>query len=406
MSNYGLEEPKGSLRSRKTDTQTVVKPPRALKGKSLDLFTTGAIDIPFFALTIALLTIGLIMLFSASYPYALQKYGDSYYFFKRQMIFAVLGIVVMLIISKFNYRYLKLINLPLLGFTLLCLVVVLFWHTDVGDFKRWIPLGPITFQPSDVAKFSIIIVLADYCSKHFKDMKKIKTGIVVPLIIVAVFCGLIYLEHSLSCTILVFCIGASIMFAAGSDWRLFAVGLGIVAAVIAVVVLKPEMLMNYAGERITAWLDKSYEPTGARWQTNNSLYAIGSGGLFGVGLGNSKQKYLYVSEPQNDFIFSIVVEELGLFGAAVIIILFGLLFARGIWIALRCKDKFASFVVVGVMAQLAVQTILNIMVVTDTLPNTGISLPFFSYGGTAILILLFEMGVVLAISRKTNQKRV
>ncbi|MCI5515711.1 MAG: putative lipid II flippase FtsW [Oscillospiraceae bacterium] len=406
MSNYGLEEPKGSLRSRKTDNQTVVKPPRALKGKSLDLFTTGAIDIPFFALTIALLTIGLIMLFSASYPYALQKYGDSYYFFKRQMIFAVLGIVVMLITSKLNYRYLKLINLPLLGFTLLCLVVVLFWHTDVGDFKRWIPLGPITFQPSDVAKFSIIIVLADYCSKHFKDMKKIKTGIVVPLIIIAVFCGLIYLEHSLSCTILVFCIGASIMFAAGSDWRLFAVGLGIVAAVIAVVVLKPELLMNYAGERITAWLDKSYEPTGARWQTNNSLYAIGSGGLFGVGLGNSKQKYLYVSEPQNDFIFSIVVEELGLFGAAVIIILFGLLFARGIWIALRCKDKFASFVVVGIMAQLAVQTILNIMVVTDTIPNTGISLPFFSYGGTAILILLFEMGVVLAISRKTNQKRV
>ena len=406
MSNYGLEEPKGRLRRRKTDNQTVVKPPRALKGKSLDLFTTGAIDIPFFALTIALLTIGLIMLFSASYPYALQKYGDSYYFFKRQMIFAVLGIVVMLITSKLNYRYLKLINLPLLGFTLLCLVVVLFWHTDVGDFKRWIPLGPITFQPSDVAKFSIIIVLADYCSKHFKDMKKIKTGIVVPLIIVAVFCGLIYLEHSLSCTILVFCIGASIMFAAGSDWRLFAVGLGIVAAVIAVVVLKPELLMNYAGERITAWLDKSYEPTGARWQTNNSLYAIGSGGLFGVGLGNSKQKYLYVSEPQNDFIFSIVVEELGLFGAAVIIILFGLLFARGIWIALRCKDKFASFVVVGIMAQLAVQTILNIMVVTDTIPNTGISLPFFSYGGTAILILLFEMGVVLAISRKTNQKRV
>lgn len=406
MSNYGLEEPKGSLRNRKTDNQTVVKPPRALKGKSLDLFTTGAIDIPFFALTIALLTIGLIMLFSSSYPYALQKYGDSYYFFKRQMIFAVLGIVVMLITSKLNYRYLKLINLPLLGFTLLCLVVVLFWHTDVGDFKRWIPLGPITFQPSDVAKFSIIIVLADYCSKHFKDMKKIKTGIVVPLIIIAVFCGLIYLEHSLSCTILVFCIGASIMFAAGSDWRLFAVGLGIVAAVIAVVVLKPELLMNYAGERITAWLDKSYEPTGARWQTNNSLYAIGSGGLFGVGLGNSKQKYLYVSEPQNDFIFSIVVEELGLFGAAVIIILFGLLFARGIWIALRCKDKFASFVVVGIMAQLAVQTILNIMVVTDTIPNTGISLPFFSYGGTAILILLFEMGVVLAISRKTNQKRV
>jgi cell division protein FtsW len=196
------------------------------------------------------------------------------------------------------------------------------------------------------------------------------------------------------------------MFSGGTDWRLFAIGVGVIVAVVIVVVLNPNVLMEYAGDRITAWLDKTYEPLGARWQTNNSLYAIGSGGFFGVGLGNSKQKYLYVSEPQNDFIFSIVCEELGFFGAAVIILLFALLFIQGIRIAMRCEDKFASFIVIGIVAQVAIQTIFNIMVVTDTIPNTGIALPFFSYGGTALLMLLFEMGVVLSISRKANHKKV
>ncbi|MBR4241574.1 MAG: FtsW/RodA/SpoVE family cell cycle protein, partial [Eubacterium sp.] len=205
---------------------------------------------------------------------------------------------------------------------------------------------------------------------------------------------------------LVFLIGASIMFCAGTDKRLFYIGVGVLAALIAVVILYPEVLMNYAGNRIVAWLDKSFEPRGLRWQTNNSLYAIGSGGMFGVGLGNSKQKFLYVSEPQNDFIFSIVCEELGFIGAAIILLLFALLFIRGIQIAIKCKDRFGSFIVIGIVSQVAVQTIFNIMVVTDTIPNTGIALPFFSYGGTAILMLLFEMGVVLSISRKSNQRKV
>ncbi len=404
MAGNNLEPPRRRYGgTEQSGSDTVVK---ATDSKVSKWFSVGAIDIPFFAITIALLTIGLIMLFSASYPYALQKYDDSYYFFKRQLIFAAVGVVAMLLMSKINYRKLLLLNYPLLAFTLLCLVVVLKWHTNVGDFKRWIPLGPFTFQPSDVAKFSIIITLAAYVAKNFKDMKRIKTGTVIPLAIIAVFCGLIYLEHSLSCTLLVAAIGVSIMFAGGSDWKLYAIGIGLVVAVVALVILNPDLLMNYAGERITAWLDKSYDPIGARWQTNNSLYAIGSGGWFGVGLGNSKQKYLYVSEPQNDFIFAIVCEELGLVGAAIIILLFGLLFARGIWIAMRCPDKFGTLVIVGVMAQLAVQTILNIMVVTDTIPNTGISLPFFSYGGTAIMMQLFEMGVVLSVSRKTNQRKV
>lgn len=375
--------------------------------KKSDILTLGGFDIPFFAIVMALLTIGLIMLFSASYPYALQKYDNSYHYFIRQFAFAFAGVIIMLIVSKVNYRLLKIITVPLLVVTIGLLLLVLVYHTDVdGGFKRWIPLGPITFQPSDIAKFTITLTMASYFAKYGQYVKKAKYGIIYPIIIIAVFCCLIYLEHHLSCTILMFCIGACIMFAAGSNWKIFAAGGGAVVAVAAVVIMFPNVLMNYAGNRIQAWLDKSFEPLGARWQTNNSLYAIGSGGFFGTGLGNSKQKYLYVSEPQNDFIFSIVCEELGFVGATVIIILFALLFIRGIMIAMQCKDKFGSFIVIGIVSQVAAQAVLNIMVVTDTIPNTGISLPFFSYGGTALLMLLFEMGVVLSISRKSNQKKV
>ena len=384
----------------------IIKAPKTSRGIKSNIFTLGGMDIPFFALTIALVTIGLIMLFSATYPYALQKYGDSYYFFKRQFAFAVVGIVVMLIVSKMNYRLLKKAVLPLAGVTIILLLVVLVYHTNVGDFKRWIPLGPITLQPSDIAKFTIVLVFSDYVSKNHKSMKNPITGTVIPLVIIAVFCGLIFLEHHNSGTILVFLIGAVMMFCGGSDWRLFVLGAALVGAVVAFVIINPDVMMKYAGERIEAWLDKDYDPLGARWQTNNSLYAIGSGGFFGAGLGNSKQKFLYVSEPQNDFIFSIVCEELGFIGALFIILLFALLFIRGIQIAMKCKDRFGSMLVIGIVSQVAIQTVFNILVVTDSIPNTGISLPFFSYGGTAILMLLFEMGVVLSISRKSNQRKV
>lgn len=386
------------------------------KGKSaltdLNLFVTGSIDIPFLAITIALLTIGLIMLFSASYPYAYYKNNhDSYYYFTRQFVFAVVGLVAMAVMSKINYKWLRVVSVPLLAVTILLLIIVLFYHTDVGgagdsSFKRWIPIGSITLQPSDIAKFTIILTMATYISNYYGKMRTFKYGICFPLGIIAVFCGLIYLEHHMSCTILMFLIGATLMFVGGSDWKLFAFGSAVLALVIFMVVTFPELLESYAGDRIRAWLDKDFSPTDLRWQTNNSLYAIGSGGLFGVGLGNSKQKYLYVSEPQNDFIFSIVCEELGFVGAAVIIILFAALVIRGFVIASRCHDKFGALIVIGIVAQIGIQVILNIMVVTDTIPNTGIALPFFSYGGTAMMMLLFEVGVVLSISRKSSQKKV
>ena len=385
--------------------QIVVKPSKWKSFKDT-YFLTGSIDIPFLGLTIALLTIGLIMLFSASYPYAYYYKDSSYYYVIRQILFAVAGLVAMLLMSKINYKILKAIYKPVFVVTIALLVIVLFHHTNVQNFKRWIPLGPVTIQPSDLAKFTIILTLAVYISKYYKKMKTMKYGILIPIGIIAIFCGLIYLEHHLSCTILMFFIGACLMFAGGSDWKLFAFGLAVIVLLGFLVVSFPTLIENYAGKRIVAWLDKDYDPLNGRWQTNNSLYAIGSGGFFGVGLGNSKQKYLYVSEPQNDFIFSIVCEELGFLGAAIIIALFAALVIRGLIIASRCKDKFGSLLIIGVVAQIGLQVVLNILVVTDTLPNTGFAFPFFSYGGTAIFMLLFEIGVVLSISRKTNQQKV
>lgn len=385
--------------------QIVVKPSKWKSFKDT-YFLTGSIDIPFLGLTIALLTIGLIMLFSASYPYAYYYKDSSYYYFIRQILFAVAGLVAMLFMSKINYKILKAIYKPVFVVTIALLVIVLFHHTNVQNFKRWIPLGPVTIQPSDLAKFTIILTLAVYISKYYKKMKTMKYGILIPIGIIAIFCGLIYLEHHLSCTILMFFIGACLMFAGGSDWKLFAFGLAVIVLLGFLVVSFPTLIENYAGKRIVAWLDKDYDPLNGRWQTNNSLYAIGSGGFFGVGLGNSKQKYLYVSEPQNDFIFSIVCEELGFLGAAIIIALFAALVIRGLIIASRCKDKFGSLLIIGVVAQIGLQVVLNILVVTDTLPNTGFAFPFFSYGGTAIFMLLFEIGVVLSVSRKTNQQKV
>ena len=374
------------------------------------LYAKGGFDVTFFAAVLALMTIGLVMLFSASYPYAYQKYnGDSYYFFKRQLIFAVLGVIVMIVVSKINYKWVKIIEKPLFVVTIFLLVLVLFYHVNLEDrsedFKRWIPLGPITLQPSDIAKFSLVLTLSAYIGKYRKYMQRLTYGVLFPGLIIGLFCVLIYLENHLSCTVLMFMIGITLMFCGGTRWQWFVGGLCVVGAVAFVIIKNPDVLPSYQADRIRAWTDKTFQPLGLRWQTNNSLYAIGSGGFFGVGLGNSKQKYLYVSEPQNDFIFSIVCEELGCLGAVVGLALFALLVWRGRKIAQRWDDKYAALVVIGIVSQVAIQTLFNVLVVTDTFPNTGIALPFFSYGGTALLMLCFEMGVVLSVSRKVNTKK-
>ena len=393
----------------------------------------GGIDIPFLIIVLALLTIGLIMLFSASYTYCYYNHGgDSLYYFKRQLGFAIFGIFVMFLISKVNYKALKLAAIPVLILSYVLLVVVLVVPPPEGyeEFHRWITIpGVTTFQPSEIAKLAIILFFSWHIDKNYRGINskelssaafaegfnnrkgpfKIYTKQVCLALYIAVLgsvCILVYEENHVSGTLLIFALGIMMLWLAGFNYKWFLIAAIAVVVVATVVVVKPTILPSHAQPRITAWLDKDYDPLGVRWQTNNALYAIGSGGFFGVGLGNSKQKQLYVSEPQNDFIFSIVCEELGFIGAFIIIILFVLLVWRGFVIGINSKDKFGSLLSMGLVFQVGLQAALNIAVVTDTIPNTGISLPFFSYGGTSLLMLLFEMGMVLSISKNSKLKKV
>ena len=406
------------------------KTPQKTAQKRSDFWAVGKLDVPFLLLVITILTIGLVMLFSASYTYAYyNEGGDSAYFFKRQLVFAVAGVIAMFAVSKVRYDYFKLFAIPAIIFSWFLLVIVLFLPPVKDGFHRWINLGLFTFQPSEIAKLAIILFCAWHMdknhkriigkrenpSKFSKTVKELSNGKIVVYdsfvmlclygMVIVLTAGLVYLENHLSGTILILAIGVVMLFLGEVKQHWFIL-IGILAVVAVVFfIFNPEILEKYAGERITAWLDKTYEPRGARWQTNNSLYAIGSGGLFGTGLGNSKQKHLYVSEPQNDFIFAIVCEELGFLRAVGIILLYVLLVARGVKIGLRAKDRFGALLAMGIVFQVGLQTALNIAVVTDALPNTGISLPFFSYGGTSLMMLLFEMGVVLSVSRYSRLEK-
>lgn len=391
-------------------------------------FTNGSMDIPFLVILMSIVTIGLIMLFSASYTYSYYNRGDSTQIFVRQLIFAVIGIVLMFVISRVRYEYFKLAALIGVFVSIGLLLLVLVLPEYKPGFKRWINLGFTTFQPSEIAKVGLILILAYLLDKNYKGVTgkipsempginkipeltngkyvvyKSFTSVICYGLIILVFAGLVYLEHHVSGTILMLLIGVVMLWLGEIRGRWFTVG--VIIGVIGVVILiaNPDILAKYAGERITAWIDKDYDPLGARWQTNNSLYAIGSGGLLGTGLGQSKQKHLYVSEPQNDFIFSIVCEELGFVGAVAIIVLFALLIYRGIKIGMNAKDRFGALLAMGIVFQVGLQVALNIGVVSDFLPNTGISLPFFSAGGTSLVILLGEMGMVLSISRSARKK--
>ncbi len=391
-------------------------------------FANGSMDIPFLVILMSIVTIGLIMLFSASYTYSYYNRGDSTQIFVRQLIFAVIGIALMFVISRVRYEYFKLAAIIGVFVSIGLLLLVLVLPEYKPGFKRWINLGFTTFQPSEIAKVGLILILAYLLDKNYKGVTgkipsempginripeltngkyviyKSFTSVICYGLIILVFAGLVYLEHHVSGTILMLLIGVVMLWLGEIRGRWFTVG--VIIGVIGVVILiaNPDILAKYAGERITAWLDKDYDPLGARWQTNNSLYAIGSGGLLGTGLGQSKQKHLYVSEPQNDFIFSIVCEELGFVGAVAIIVLFALLIYRGIKIGMNAKDRFGALLAMGIVFQVGLQVALNIGVVSDFLPNTGISLPFFSAGGTSLVILLGEMGMVLSISRSARKK--
>ncbi len=359
-------------------------------------------DIPFLLILLLLLSYGLIMLFSAGYAVALYRRGDAYTYIRPQLLFAALGVLAMYAASLVDYHVWHRLAWPMLGISLLLLAIVLFMP-EYNGCKRWIVLpGLGTLQPSEIAKFSIVLVFSHIISLNHDKMKSFSTGVVPFALILGVVTVLMLLEPHLSGTLLILSIGAVLMFVGGTGLQWFGLAGGLGAAAIAAAVIALPELVPYATDRLASWRDPVGDRVGEGHQTIECLYGRAWGGVAGVGLGNSRQKYLYVPEPQNDFIFSILCEELGFIGAALVVALFLLLLLRGMSIAVRARDKFGALLVVGFVVQVTLQAILNMAVVTNTIPNTGISLPFFSSGGTSLLMLLGEMGIVLSVSRQTD----
>ncbi len=360
----------------------------------------GMMDIPFLVLTILLMAIGLIMMFSASYARAYSDEGNSTYYFARQAFFAVLGIAAMLLITRIDYHIWRMAAFPLMAASVLLLLLVLIMGSSGGGATRWIVLFGVRFQPSEIAKFAVIVTFATMISSYREKMKTFRYGVVPFGLVLGLIVILLALEPHLSAIVIIGAVGAVMMFMGGTKLRWFAL-VAAVAAVFAYVYLTAK---GYALDRIVTWRDPFSDPSDNGYQTVQSLYAIGSGGLFGLGLGKSRQKYLYLPEESNDYIFSIICEELGFVGAILIILLFVLLIVRGYWLAMHARDHFGALLIAGIMTLIALQVFFNIGVVTNFLPATGISLPFFSYGGTSLLLNLFEMGVVLEVSRQNTNK--
>ena len=353
-----------------------------------------------------ILAYGLIMMFSASYSSGYTNHGGNiYYFIKPQAIVAAVGFVVMLGVSLINYRALRYMFWTFYVITLALLVLALFMPSDNNGCYRWVYLpGVMSPQPSELAKFSLVLLFSHLLVSNEKKLGRFRYGIFPFAVVLGVYAGLIVKEPHLSATILLVVMGGIMLVVGGLPMKWIAAAGGIAAAGVAAIMLVPS-LHERAMERITIWKNPASDPLGTGYQILQSLYAIGSGGLMGSGIGNSRQKYLFLPEPQNDYVFSVVCEELGFMGALVVIVLFALLIWRGFTIVIKARDRFGAMLVTGFIAQVGVQAILNMAVVTNTIPSTGISLPFFSYGGTALAILLGEMGIVLSVSRQTTVEK-
>lgn len=369
----------------------------------------GRMDLPFLLLTLLLTIMGLVMLFSASFPSANYESGDPAYYLKRQGLFALLGLAAMLAMARMDYHRLRGMAKILMYVSVFLLALVLVPGVGITQNRatRWLgKAGVLTFQPSEIAKLAIIVYFADSISKKKNLMENFKYGVRPYILILGFFAGLMLLEPHLSGTILIVGTGIVLMIVGGLDKRWIIGGISGVAAVGLIYVKLVEAgIISYGADRIRMWKDPWIDALDEGYQMCQSLIAIGSGGLTGVGLGKGRQKFLYLPEEHNDFIFAVVCEELGLIGATLVMLVFALLILRGFWIALQARDRFGALLVVGVMTQISLQTFLNIAVVSGLVPATGISLPFFSYGGTALALQLFEMGIVLSVSRQIPAPR-
>jgi cell division protein FtsW len=361
---------------------------------------------PMFIITLVLVVFGAGMLLSASFSFAAREHGNSWFFFMRQIMFIGVGLVIMIVISFISYRIFlnKKVMMFVAGFSAFMMIAVkLGMGVTQGGAERWIAMGPITFQPSEVLKFALIVVLAYMTQKNPEGLQRFVQGFVPFCFVIGIACALTIWQPHLSGTIIMFCIGLTLMVVSPVKFRYvgLAVGLLLVAAYFAVEVM-PSMGYDYVGARLLSWRDPEADIQGETFQTYQSLVTIGSGGWFGLGLGNSRQKFSYLPATHNDFIFSVICEELGFVGGALVLMLFVVFVLRGLYIAAHARDRFGMMLAVGISAQIGIQAFLNIAVVTNSVPNTGITLPFFSYGGTAIVMLLAQIGVLLNISRKAS----
>jgi cell division protein FtsW len=383
-----------------------------LRDHSRDLsISRGPVDIPFMLVTLLLLAIGVVMVLSASYASAYydvskETGGNPTYYFARQLVFALLGVGAMYIASRFPLSFYHKFSFLVLGISIVLLMAVLVVGTKSNGARRWILIAGQSIQPSEIAKIGIILSFSTLVCRYKNLMGTFKYGVVPFAVILAIVVGLLFLEPHLSASIIIIALGAIMMFIGGARLFWFVGGLVGVGGLFAIAVT----LLQYSSERISAWRDPFADTGDTGYQIVQSLYAIGSGGLFGLGLGQSRQKYLYLPEEHNDFIFSVICEELGFIGATLILALFAVLVIRGYWIALHARDRYSFLVCTGVTSLLAIQVILNVAVCTNLVPCTGISLPFFSYGGSALLMQMAEMGIILSVSRdipvkKTVKKR-
>ena len=379
------------------------------RGQGVRPLAAGRMDLPFLLLTLLLTIMGLVMLFSASFPSANYESGDPAYYLKRQGLFALLGLAAMLAMARMDYHRLRGMAKILMYVSVFLLALVLVPGVGITQNRatRWLgKAGVLTFQPSEIAKLAIIVYFADSISKKKNLMENFKYGVRPYILILGFFAGLMLLEPHLSGTILIVGTGIVLMIVGGLDKRWIIGGISGVAAVGLIYVKLVEAgIISYGADRIRMWKDPWIDALDEGYQMCQSLIAIGSGGLTGVGLGKGRQKFLYLPEEHNDFIFAVVCEELGLIGATLVMLVFALLILRGFWVALQARDRFGALLVVGVMTQISLQTFLNIAVVSGLVPATGISLPFFSYGGTALALQLFEMGIVLSVSRQIPAPR-
>jgi len=359
------------------------------------------VDIPFLTLVLLLLLVGLIVLYSASFAQSEYDtgYESSTKYLNKQALCAAIGLVGMYIFSRIPAAFWYRAAWPLYGVSIALLLSVLLIGEEVNGAKRWINIAGIQFQPSEVAKFTMILLFARLTRSFGEDAKKFRYGVLGFGIALLGILVPLALEKHLSAIMLMGMVAVVMMYVAGTSPKWLLAGAGAAALFVLIYI----SFMGYAGDRVTAWLHPEADPGDTGYQILQSLYAIGSGGLFGLGLGKSKQKYLYLPFQYNDYIFAVLCEELGFFGALLVMALFALTILRGYWIALRGSDRFSTVLAAGLVTLIAVQTILNLAVVTNLLPSTGIALPFFSYGGTALAVNLGEMGIVLSISRQRNE---